>query len=44
VPIFDLRNSMLGTALWQCFLGIGGDSTVPAVANAPQVLSFARSS
>ncbi|MFD7909275.1 hypothetical protein ACFV30_00880 [Streptomyces sp. NPDC059752] len=27
----DLRNSMLGTALWRCYLGMGGDSTDPAV-------------
>jgi zinc metalloprotease ZmpB len=27
----NLRNSMLGTALWQCYLGMGGDSTDPAV-------------
>ena len=28
---FNLRNSMLGTALWQCYLAMGGDSTEPAV-------------
>ncbi|WP_405593248.1 hypothetical protein [Streptomyces sp. NBC_01092] len=27
----DLRNSMLGTALWRCYLGMGGDSTDPGV-------------
>ncbi|EFL36322.1 predicted protein [Streptomyces viridochromogenes DSM 40736] len=35
-PAFDdfgvnLRNSMLGTALWRCYLGMGGDSPDPAV-------------
>ncbi|WP_329105398.1 hypothetical protein [Streptomyces sp. NBC_01439] len=28
---FNLRNSMLGTALWRCYLGMGGDSIDPAV-------------
>jgi hypothetical protein len=28
---FNLRNSMLGTALWRCYLGMGGDSSDPAV-------------
>ncbi len=27
---FNLRNSMLGTALWRCYLGMGGDSSDPA--------------
>ncbi|MEU1935511.1 hypothetical protein ACH49O_08035 [Streptomyces coeruleorubidus] len=27
----NLRNSMLGTALWRCYLGMGGDSPDPAV-------------
>lgn len=27
----NLRNSMLGTALWQCYLGMGGDSPEPGV-------------
>ncbi|MFF3942740.1 hypothetical protein [Streptomyces phaeofaciens] len=27
----NLRNSMLGTALWRCYLGMGGDSSDPAV-------------
>ncbi|MEX2981254.1 hypothetical protein [Streptomyces sp. C36] len=26
----DLRASMLGTALWRCYLGMGGDSADPA--------------
>ncbi|MFI9203109.1 hypothetical protein [Streptomyces sp. NPDC053048] len=26
----NLRNSMLGTALWRCYLGMGGDSSDPA--------------
>ncbi|WP_328408576.1 hypothetical protein OG542_05040 [Streptomyces violaceus] len=28
---FNLRNSMLGTALWRCYLGMGGDSPDAAV-------------
>lgn len=31
---FNLRNSMLGSALWRCYLGMGGDSPDPAVREA----------
>ena len=27
----NLRNSMLGTAVWDCYIGMGGDSPEPAV-------------
>ncbi|MEU9117367.1 hypothetical protein AB0D04_37925 [Streptomyces sp. NPDC048483] len=27
---YNLRSSMLGTALWRCYLGMGGDSSDPA--------------
>jgi hypothetical protein len=29
----DLRNSMLGTALWDCYIGMGGDSPYLSIRN-----------